>query len=245
MRRVAGRHAPVADLPHVSRVREVEQRAGPAGTTPGRASTSGARSSAPSTTASLRRSSRRRSAPDATCRAASSGTARAGVEFDRRLAAPRVREVGDDQAAVARAVGSLNSSSVPMRMFPRAIPAPSRTLPSGRHELCMNIVSGSLTPPTPPPATRIGSHGVASRRRFDERVAVHALGGVAADAAAAAHPGDALVVDLDVVRVVGQPVVAVQVDRVAEDLRLARVAQVGDPDRPAVAAPVTASNGPR
>ena len=67
------------------------------------------------------------------------------------------------------------------------------------------------------------------------RVAVPAARGVAADAAAAADPGDALVVLVDVVRVVGVAVVAPQVDRLVGDLRVGRVAQVGDPDRPAVA----------
>ena len=67
------------------------------------------------------------------------------------------------------------------------------------------------------------------------RVAVLAGGGVAAQAAAAGDPGDAPLVLIDVVRVVGVAVVAPQVDRLVGDDRLRRIAQVGDPDRPAVA----------
>lgn len=74
------------------------------------------------------------------------------------------------------------------------------------------------------------------RRRAAElvrqRVAVHAAGPVAAHAAAAGHPGHAVVVHLDVVHVVGLAVVAGQLDRLGVHLRVLRVADVGDPDRP-------------
>ena len=87
---------------------------------------------------------------------------------------------------------------------------------------------------SPPPATRIGSNGVASRQRFWYGSRCLPLGGVAADAAAAADPGDALIVLVDVVRVVGVAVVAPQVDRLVGDLRGAAgrarsVTQIGRP----------------
>jgi hypothetical protein len=64
-----------------------------------------------------------------------------------------------------------------------------------------------------------------------------AAGRVAPDAAAPADPRYAVGVHLHVVRVVGEAVVAPEVDRVAEDLRPRGVPEVGDPDGPAVAAP--------
>ena len=61
--------------------------------------------------------------------------------------------------------GVVKSSSVPTSTLPFFTPD-ARTAPSvGRPELCMNMV-GCAVPPTPPPATRIGSNGVALRQRF-------------------------------------------------------------------------------
>ena len=70
------------------------------------------------------------------------------------------------EATILPAVSQpVKSSSVPMRMFPFLTPA-ARTEPSvGRPELCISI-TGWAVPPTPPPATRIGSNGVALRTRF-------------------------------------------------------------------------------
>ena len=81
---------------------------------------------------------------------------------------------------------------------------------------------------------RIPRSGVSELVR--PRIAPPALSCVSHQPTAAADPGDASVVDVHVVRVVGQPVVAAQVDRVGEHDRAGRVPQVGDPDRPAVAA---------
>ena len=61
--------------------------------------------------------------------------------------------------------GVVKSSSVPTSTLPRRTPD-ARTEPSvGRPELCISI-TGCAVPATPPPATRIGSNGVARRTRF-------------------------------------------------------------------------------
>ena len=104
----------------------------------------------------------------------------------------------------------------------------------------MKSVCGWATPSgppsTPPPATRIGSHGQALR--YSSVFGSRHLPWVAYpdQPTATADPCDAPVVDVDVVRVVGQPVVAAEVDRVGEHDRARRVAEIRDPDRPAVAA---------
>ena len=72
--------------------------------------------------------------------------------------------------------------------------------------------------------------------RVRPRIAPAALGRVPQQAAAATRPGDAVRIDVDVVRIVGQAVVAPEIDRLGEHLRLRRVPEIGDPDRPAVAA---------
>ena len=64
--------------------------------------------------------------------------------------------------------GVVKSSSVPIRTLPFFTPD-ARTEPSvGRPELCMKRRTRLAPVParTPPPATRIGSNGVASRTRF-------------------------------------------------------------------------------
>ena len=131
--------------------------------------------------------------------------------------------------------GVVKSSSVPTRTLPFLIPE-ALTEPSvGRPELCISITGCAV----PRRTAAAGDEDRVERRRPADpvlvRVAVPAARGVAADAAAAADPGDALVVLVDVVRVVGVAVVAPQVDRLVGHLRVVRVAQVGDPDRPAVA----------
>src|SRR5215218_3294712 len=70
-----------------------------------------------------------------------------------------------------------------------------------------------------------------------ERVAMAAAGREAADPAAPADPRYAVGVHLHVVRVVGEAVVAPEVDRLAKHPRPRGVPEVRDPDRPAVAAP--------
>src|ERR1700742_5117665 len=61
--------------------------------------------------------------------------------------------------------GRVNSSSVPTSTLPRLMPD-ALTEPSvGRPELCISI-TGCAVPATPPPATRIGTNGVALRSRL-------------------------------------------------------------------------------
>ena len=130
--------------------------------------------------------------------------------------------------------GRVNSSSVPTSTLPARTPSARTALPVGRPALCMNM-TGCAVPATPPPATRIGSNGVARRRRFEVRVAVAPARGVAADPAAAADPRDPARVLVHVVGVVRVAVVAPEVDRPLGHARVGGVAEVGDPDRPAVA----------
>ena len=98
-----------------------------------------------------------------------------------------------------------------------------------------------------------GQAAAGHEHRVPRRRAAHLVGPrvtplaarrVAEQAAAAADPCEALGVDVDVVGVVGQAVVAAEVDRLGEGLRMRRVAQVGHPDRAAVAA-AAGVNGPR
>src|SRR5215212_375488 len=135
--------------------------------------------------------------------------------------------------------GSVKSSSVMRATLPSATPE-ARTWPlSGRVELWMKSVPGCATPSSPPgrppPATRTGSQGLATRT-------VSVLGSrhlpprrVAEQAAATADPGDAVAVDVDVVRIVGQPIVAPEVDRFRVRLRVRGILEVRYPDRAAVA----------
>jgi hypothetical protein len=69
------------------------------------------------------------------------------------------------------------------------------------------------------------------------RIAPLAARRIARQAATATDPGDPLRVDVDVVRIVGQAVVAAEIDRIGERLRMRRVPEVGDPDRAAVSSP--------
>ena len=61
--------------------------------------------------------------------------------------------------------GVVKSSSVPTRTLPFLIPEALTDPSVGRPELCISI-TGCAVPATPPPATRIGSNGVARRTRF-------------------------------------------------------------------------------
>ena len=137
--------------------------------------------------------------------------------------------------------GSVKSSSVTSTMLP-SCHAEARTAPSsGRVELWMKSVCGWATPFAPPGDAAAGDEHRVPRLARTRILPVRgsrqrAARGVAAQAAAAADPGDAVLVDVDVVRVVGQPVVAAQVDRLREGLGCAGSLEVGDPDRPAVAA---------
>ena len=94
-------------------------------------------------------------------------------------------------------------------------------------------------------------HRVPRVRRRDavvRRVAPAARGGVAEQPAAPADPREPVAVDVDVVRVVGQPVVALQVDRVLNTCGCAgsrrSVTQIGSavPARPGVKARDTRSS---
>ena len=97
----------------------------------------------------------------------SSGFIRYGLaRVDCDAGSPPAESVMSDSTILPLASqGRVKSSSVPTRTFPFLTPA-ARTEPSvGRPELCMNM-SGCAVPPTPPPATRIGSNGDARRTRF-------------------------------------------------------------------------------
>ncbi len=153
----------------------------------------------------------------------------------RRLAARRVRGVGQHEAPhlIAGAVEVLLGADQDVARRHALRPdAAVRGPPRVVHEHRLGMVHAAHA--AAGDEDRVPRVRVAHQVR--ERIAVAALRRVATDAATAADPRDALVVDLDVVRVIRHLVVAPQVDGVAEDLRLRRVAQVGYPDRPPVAA---------
>src|SRR5215218_5861046 len=58
--------------------------------------------------------------------------------------------------------GRVKSSSVPTRTLPRLMPSAPTEPSVGRPELCISI-TGWAVPATPPPATRTGLVGVATR----------------------------------------------------------------------------------
>ncbi len=153
---------------------------------------------------------------------------RGGRGVQARLTAPRVRQVGDHELAVvgARVVELLLGAE-------QDVPVLDATGVDLLVRRAQRVVHEDDVRAHDAGHAATGDEDRVPRareaRRVGLRVAIAAARGVAADTAATGDPGDALSVDLDVMRVVGDAVVAVQVDRRAEDLRLVRVAHVGDP----------------
>ena len=157
----------------------------------------------------------------------------------RRLTAERVGDVrGDDPAAGAARAGEVllgHHDHVPVRDASGAdltVQRPRRVVDEVGLRLSDSV--RAALDATTRDQDRIPRPRVPHRVR--PRIAPAALGRIAQQATATARPGDAVLVDVDVVRVVGQAVVAPEVDRLGEHLRIRRVAEVGDPDRPSVAA---------
>ena len=163
-----------------------------------------------------------------------------GRRVRRRLAAERVGDVGRDDPATrvarSREVLLRHDHDVALRNARRA------DLPVERTRRVVDEVGLRLRDAVRTAFDASSGHEDRIPRprtadRVRPRIAVTAVGRVAEEAAATARPRDAVLVHVDVVRVVRDPVVAPQVDRVREVDRLLRVAEVGDPDGSPVTAP--------
>src|SRR4029453_894851 len=122
---------------------------------------------------------------------------------------------------------------------PPSIPPPATS--TGSHGLAVALfsVNGSRPPPLgadPPPGHEHRVPRLGGGHLVRERVAPPPPGRPTAQAAPAADPRDPVLIDVDVVGVVGQSVVAPEVDRLGIGLRVSRVLEVRDPDRAAVPA---------